>query len=207
MFEVLDSELLIQAPIIALRRDTLTMPGGSIATREIVEHYGAVAVVAVNDKGEVALVSQYRHSVGTHLLEIPAGLMDIAGEDPHKAAMRELQEEAGLKASSWTLLADHISSPGFCDEVVRIYLATDLEEVGRTIIHDDEEAEMTLQWVPLSDCVRQVLSGGISNGIAMSALLMANEVINHGAEARPVDTPFPLRPTAFMNRKTNAGTN
>ncbi|MDO4908597.1 MAG: NUDIX hydrolase [Corynebacterium sp.] len=201
MFEVRDSQLLLEAPIINVRRDILTMPGGSSAEREIVEHFGAVAIVAINEKGDIALISQYRHSVGQHLLEIPAGLMDVAGEDPLHAAARELHEEAGLKAENWALLGDHISTPGFCDEVVRIYLARELTDIGRIILADDEESDMTLQWVPLTKAVAMVLGGEISNGIAMSAILMANEVINHGAEARPADSPFPLRPHRLIDRR------
>ena len=99
-FKVLDSQLLVDAPILALRRDEVVMPGDVSASREVVEHLGAVAVVALDSDERIAMVYQYRHSVGKRLWELPAGLLDVRGEDELTGAKRELQEEAGLSAQT-----------------------------------------------------------------------------------------------------------
>ena len=108
-FEVRSSELLLDASIIAVRRDEVVMPGGTTAYREVVEHFGAVAIVAVDDEERIAMVNQYRRSADRRLWELPAGLLDIKGEDELTGAKRELQEEAGLAAEDWSVL--RISSP------------------------------------------------------------------------------------------------
>ena len=114
------------------------MPGGKIVTREIVEHFGAVAIVAMDDEGRIPMVYQYRHPFGRRLWELPAGLLDVDGEAPHLSAARELREEVGLQAETWQLLVDLDSAPGFSDESVRIYLATGLTEVDRPESHDED---------------------------------------------------------------------
>ena len=149
VFETTSSETLHTGKIFALRRDRVRMPGGKDVTREVVEHFGAVAVVAMDDDGNIAMVYQYRHAFGRRLWELPAGLLDVHGEAAHLTAARELKEEAGLQASAWRVLVDLDSTPGFSDESVRVYLATGLSEVGRPEAHD-EEADMTLQWYPLA---------------------------------------------------------
>ena len=98
VFETASSETLYTGKIFALRRDQVRMPGGKIATREVVEHYGAVAVVAMDDDDNIAMVYQYRHAFGRRLWELPAGLLDVAGEPPQLTAARELEEEVGLQA-------------------------------------------------------------------------------------------------------------
>mgnify|MGYP002759404958 FL=1 len=145
-FKVTDSELLIDAPILALRRDTVTMPGGTTATREVVEHFGAVAVVAVDENDRIAMVEQYRHTVGRRLWELPAGLLDFDGEDALTTAKRELVEEAGLEAENWSVLVDLVTSPGFAEEAVRVFLATGLSETERPEA-EDEEADMELSLI------------------------------------------------------------
>ncbi|MFS0470109.1 NUDIX domain-containing protein, partial [Corynebacterium striatum] len=160
-FEVVGSELLLDAPIIAVRRDEVVMPGGTTAFREVVEHFGAVAIVAIDDAERIAMVDQYRRSVDRRLWELPAGLLDIKGEDELTGARRELQEEAGLAAQDWSVLADIITSPGFCEEAVRVFLARDLSEAPRLAAEGDEEADMGFAWVALDDAVDQVISGEI----------------------------------------------
>lgn len=123
-FETLASETVYVGNIFALRADEVSMPGGKSARREVVEHYGAVAVVALDDDGNVVLVYQYRHPLGRRLWELPAGLLDLGGEPPEVTAARELEEEVGLAASDWRVLVDLDSTPGFSDESVRVYLAT-----------------------------------------------------------------------------------
>ncbi|WP_100524502.1 NUDIX domain-containing protein [Mycobacteroides abscessus] len=198
-FVTLESEPVYMGGILALRRDRVAMPGGGSATREVVEHYGAVAVAAVDEAGRVALVYQYRHPLGHRLWELPAGLLDIAGEHSQRAAARELLEEAGIEAGTWRVLVDAAASPGFTDEVVRVFLATGLSHPGRGESHD-EEADMTVHWVPLSEAVSMVMAGEVVNAIAVAGIL-ATHVALGGHHTRPVDAPWPDRPTAFAERK------
>src|ERR1700742_461443 len=128
-FETVSSETLYIGNIFALRADEVRMPHGNIARREVIEHYGAVAVLALDEANNVVMVYQYRHPVGRRLWELPAGLLDLGGEAPHLTAARELEEEAGLAATEWRTLVDLVSAPGFSDESVRVYLATGLSEV------------------------------------------------------------------------------
>jgi len=176
------------------------MPGDTIAVRDVVEHYGAVAVVAVDEDKNIPMVYQYRHAFGRRLWELPAGLLDAAGEPAHLTAARELMEEVGLQATTWRVLVDLDSTPGFSDESVRVYLATGLSRVARPEAHH-EEADMTMQWYPLAEAARRVLSGEIVNAIAVAGILAA-QVVTHGfAQPRPVDSAWIDRPTAFAARK------
>ncbi|WP_431240550.1 NUDIX domain-containing protein [Mycolicibacterium aichiense] len=202
-FETVSSETAYRGNILALRVDQVRMPGGNIAKREVVEHYGAVAVVAVDDGGRVAMVYQYRHPIGRRLWELPAGLLDEPGEDPTEAAARELREETGLTAERWDVLVDLMSSPGFSDEALRVYLARTLADVGRPQGHD-EEADMEVHWVHIADAVQQVLSGEIVNSTAVAGILAAHAVIVDDKSPRPVDVPFPDRPTAFAAGKARS---
>src|SRR5215210_3702213 len=122
-FRVLESQQVYEGRVISLRRDTVAMPGGGSSVREVVHHPGAVAVVAVDDQDRVVLLRQYRHPVGEHLWELPAGLRDEDGEPPLETAKRELAEEALMAADRWSLLTTTYSSPGFSDELVLVYLA------------------------------------------------------------------------------------
>lgn len=200
VFETASSETLYTGKIFALRRDQVRMPGDTTAVREVVEHYGAVAVLAMDDDGNIPMVYQYRHAFGRRLWELPAGLLDVAGEPPHHTAARELQEEAGLLANAWQVLVDLDSTPGFSDESVRVYLATGLREVDRPEAHH-EEADMTMRWYPLAEAARLVLRGEIVNTIAVGGILAAHAVINGLADPRPVDSPWIDKPTAFAARK------
>jgi 8-oxo-dGTP pyrophosphatase MutT (NUDIX family) len=200
VFETTSSETLYTGKIFALRRDQVQMPGGQEVTREVVEHFGAVAVVAMDDDDNILMVYQYRHPLGRRLWELPAGLLDVHGEAAHLTAARELQEEAGLHAARWQVLVDLDSTPGFSDESVRVYLATELTPVDRPEAHD-EEADMTLQWYSLQDAAHKVLSGEIVNGIAVAGILAAHTITTGFTQPRPVDSPWADKPTAFAARK------
>ena len=200
VFETASSETLYTGKIFALRRDQVRMPGGKVVTREVVEHFGAVAVVAVDDDGNIPMVYQYRHALGRRLWELPAGLLDVGGEPAHLTAARELKEEAGLEAGTWRVLVDLDSTPGFSDESVRVYLATELTEVARPEAHD-EEADMKLQWYSLAEATQRVLTGEIVNAIAVAGILAAHAVTDGVAQPRPVDSPWTDQPKAFAARK------
>jgi 8-oxo-dGDP phosphatase len=199
VFETTSSEILHTGKIFALRIDQVRMPGGNVVTREVVENFGAVGIVAIDDDGRIPLVYQYRHPFGRRLWELPAGLLDVDDEAPHLAAARELHEEAGLRAETWQVLADLDSAPGFSDESVRIFLATGLTEVERPEVHD-EEADMTLSWYPIAEAVQRIFSGEIVNSLAVGGILAAYAVCEGIAEPRPVDAPWIDRPTAFRAR-------
>ncbi len=166
------------------------MPGGAVAAREVMRHHRAVAVVAVDDAGRVILVSQYRHALRRRLWELPAGLLDIEGEDPQPAAARELGEEVGVRADRWELLVDFAPSPGISDEGVRIYLARDLTEIGRQGEISDEEADLTIVRVPLAAAVDAVLRGEIVNGPAVSGLLAAQLALEDDRPLRAAGKPW-----------------
>ena len=200
VFETTSSDILHVGEIFALRADRVRMPSGKIVSREVVEHFGAVAIVAMDENGRIPMVYQYRHPVGRRLWELPAGLLDVDGEAPHLSAARELREEVGLQAETWQLLVDLDCAPGFSDESVRVYLATGLTDVDRPEAHD-EEAEMTVEWYPIAEVVRRIFSGEIVNSLAVAGVLAAYAVSEGIAEPRPVDTPWTDRPTALSARK------
>ncbi|WP_246631978.1 NUDIX domain-containing protein [Pseudonocardia nigra] len=186
----------------ALRSDEVVMPGGRVAVREILEHPGAVAIAALDADDRLMMIHQYRHPVRRRLWELPAGLLDVHGEDPLETAKRELTEEAGLTATDWSVLLDLVPSPGFSDESVRVYLARGVTEVGRPELHDDEEADLSTRWVSLPVALRMVLSGTIVNAITASAVLAAHALAAAPAAARPADVPWQDRPTRFADRLT-----
>lgn len=199
-FTVTGSELLVDAPIIALRRDQVVMPGGEPAAREIVEHFGATAVVA-SDGENIALVRQYRHSVRDRLWELPAGILDVKDEPALVGAKRELVEEAGLEAERWDLLLDLVTSPGFCEEAVRVFLARELRQVPQPEAAE-EEADMVLEWVPLERARHMVLTGQVVNSIAAAGILSAWAVLREGAAPRSTDEPFTYRPRSLAARRS-----
>lgn len=172
---VLATETAFEGRVWDVRRDTVDL-GHATVVREYVAHTGAVAVVALReDRGEpeIFLIQQYRHPIGTHDWEIPAGLLDVDGEDPVVSAQRELAEEADLVAEHWELLLAHTPSPGGLDETITVYLATGLRDVAEDARHEreDEEAGMPCGWVPLSVAVDAVLGGQVRNGPMMLAVL------------------------------------
>jgi ADP-ribose pyrophosphatase len=202
-FDVLSTQDIYQGRILALRVDEVAMPGGRSAKREVVEHLPAVGIAAIDDDGSVMLIHQYRHAIGDRIWELPAGLIDHADEDPLETAKRELVEEVGLAAEHWSVLVDVAASPGFTDEVVRVYLATGLSIVDREVL-GDEEADLVARRVPLEEAVRMTLAGEIVNAASVGGLLAAHAVRSGAAEPRPADAPWPGRPTRFANRLEQA---
>jgi 8-oxo-dGTP pyrophosphatase MutT (NUDIX family) len=179
--------------IIDVRTDVIRNPDGGTAAREVVEHPGAVGVVALDDQGRVLMIRQYRHPVGRMLWELPAGLRDVAGEPLLQAARRELLEETGYQARDWHVLADYFSSPGIITERLRVFLARGLEEVpvaDRDFVPENEEAHLTLDWVPLDHAVSLILAGDLHNGLAVVGLLAAHAASQNGfADVRDAEAP------------------
>lgn len=192
MYEVLASEEVYAGRVISLRTDTVAMPGGGSSVREVVTHPGAVGVLALDDDGSVVMLKQYRHAVREHLWELPAGLRDAEGEPPLETAKRELAEEAALAADRWQLLTTSLSTPGFCDEVVGLYLAEGLHPVDRPegFVVEHEEADMTIERVPLDRALQMVFDGTVRNALAVIGILAVTAHRSASPQLRPVDTGF-----------------
>ncbi len=192
LFSVTSSQRVFDGAVTAVRIDDVVMPDGKTAKREVVEHDNAVAIVALDAAGgagadtdpRVILIEQYRHPLGRRLWELPAGLMDVDGEGAQQTAARELVEETGYAAANWSVLVDVAPSPGFSEEIVRIFLATELTRVGRPHPGDHEEAELRIVLVPLSTAVQAVLDGRIVNGMAVSGILAAERTLREGPVQR-----------------------
>ncbi len=174
-FSVESSRVTHDGVLSTVRIDRVRMPDGGVAEREVVGHPGAVAVVAVDDEGRVVLLRQYRHPVGRVLLEIPAGKLDVPEEIAEVAARRELLEEVGLEAGSLEHLVTFHNSAGWCDELTTIYLGRDLREgtVPPDFTPKAEEADMTVERMPLSEAVTLAEAGEIPDAKTLIGLLLA----------------------------------
>ena len=179
-------------------RDTVDLSAAGLGTGQVVREYqrhpGAVGVLALDDEGRVLLLSQYRHPVGHVLHELPAGLLDVPGEDPAAAAARELAEEADLRAGTWHVLLDWYFSPGGSDEAFRLFLARDLSPVPEDERHvrSEEEAGMVATWLPLEEARDAVLAGALHNPGTVTGLLAGWAAREAGwATLRPADAPWP----------------
>jgi len=195
-YEVIASRIVFVGRVTSMRSDQVAMPGGVSSQRDVVELPGAVGIVALDDKGRVLLVRQYRHPVQRRLWEIPAGLLDSPVESAARAAERELFEEGHLRAAEWFTLVDTLTSPGMSDETVRIFLARDLTEIPVSERHVGvhEEAEMEMAWVPLDSAVERCFSGELENGITVAGLLAAHVALSRGlARLRSADAPWTAR--------------
>jgi 8-oxo-dGDP phosphatase len=182
--------------LISVRVDDVRMSDGTVAPREIVSHPGAVAIVALDDDGKIVLVNQYRPAVGAQVDELPAGVLDVAGESALDTAKRELAEEAQLVAEQWNVLLDIHPSPGISTEAVRVFLARGLSPASDGGFEPQhEEQTMTVSREPLSEAVRRALSGGITNSAAVAGILAAVHGRATGwRDLRPDDARWPARP-------------
>lgn len=193
---VLASEVVFDGAIWDVRRDTFDLAGQQL-TREVVDHPGAVAVLALDAQDRAVLIRQYRHPIAAHEWEIPAGLLDIQGEDPLVAARRELAEETDLRAEEWSVLVDYWSSPGGMDEALRVYLARGLSEVpaAERFQREGEEAHLLQRRVPLDEARDAVLAGQVHNATLIIAVLTAERMRAGGwRDLRPGASPWPVHP-------------
>lgn len=166
---------------VSVRVDSVNGPDGAAFDRTVVEHPGAVGVLALDDEDRVLLLSQYRHAVGRRLLEIPAGIRDVPEEEPVSTAVRELAEEASLQARDWRILLELYPSPGVLDEHWMVYLARGLEVAGDSgYLRVHEEADMSAVWVPLDEAVAAVFERRLCDSMAAVALLAAQAALVRG---------------------------
>ncbi|GAA3664008.1 NUDIX domain-containing protein [Microbacterium marinilacus] len=180
--EVLDSRLAFEGHVWDVREDRFRYNDHELV-RHYVAHTGAAAVVALDDDDRVLLIQQYRHPIRARDWEIPAGLLDVEGEDPLEAAQRELAEEVDLVADHWEKLARMAPTPGGSDEVIHLYLATGLSDAPEAFDRDGEEADIRLAWVPIEEAVSAVLGGEVANGAMMLGVMLAAERVRRRADA------------------------
>lgn len=173
-------------------------PDGSLIKRQYLTHPGAVAVVAWREEtDDVAVLRQYRHPVRMELVEIPAGLLDLDGEDWLIAAQRELAEEAELQAERWDVLVDMCTTPGACEESLRVYLARDLSAASRPdgFVLEGEEAHMSWTWVPRAELVDAVFAGRAQSPTLVAGVMALESARLSGRldTLRPPSAPWPIR--------------
>ena len=172
--KTLSSEKIFDGHILHVRRDTIELPDGSRGYREVVDHPGGVCVLALDDENRALVVSQYRYPYEKVLREIPAGKLEY-GADPTQAAIRELKEETGAVAGDFRPLGELYPSPGYCGEVIRMYLARELT-FGET--HLDKDEFLNLERVPFDQLVEQILDGEIRDAKTIAAVLKGKLLLN-----------------------------
>jgi len=161
--------------IVTVHVDTVELPGGRTATREVVDHPGGVAVLALDDDNNVLAVTQYRYPFGRPLLEIPAGKLDHPGEDPYEAGLRELREETGAVPGRYESLGRILPSPGCYGEILHLYLARDLKMEEQSL---DEDEFLNVERIPFGEMARRCLDGEIEDAKTVAAVLKAKILLN-----------------------------
>lgn len=156
-----------QGRLLRLRVDEAQLPDGATATREVVMHPGGVGIVALTEAEEVLLVRQFRYPYGEVVTEIPAGKRE-PGEEPLITGKRELAEETGFRADNWVSLGTLYPTPGYCDEVIYLYLATGLHPVEA---HPDADEFLEAERMPLEEAVALALAGGLPDAKTQTAIL------------------------------------
>lgn len=169
------SQEIFDGAIVHLYKDTVTLPNGKPAFREVIRHIGAVAVVPVTDDGKVIVERQFRYPLNQVITEIPAGKLDSFTEDRLAAAKRELEEETGYTADTWQELGDFHPTAAYCDEKITLYLATGLHQGDR---HLDEDEFLNVVAVPMETLVADIMAGRITDGKTQTAILKAHYLIN-----------------------------
>lgn len=196
-WQVASAELLARGAVSSFVQEEVLTPDGVAIRRQFTRHPGAVGIIALDEQERVALVRQYRHPVRHRLIEPPAGLLDVDGEDYLVGAQRELAEEVGLAAGQWRVLVEEFTSPGGLSESLRIYLARELSEVPAPdgFVKHGEEAHMDTVWAPLDDLVDAVLAGRLHSPTLVVGVLAAWTAKTRGGfdALRPADAPWPAR--------------
>lgn len=169
----LSFEYKFEGKIIKLRVDQALLPNGATATREVVEHNGGICVVPLTDKNEVLMVEQYRYPYSEVVLEIPAGKRD-GNEEPLEGGKRELKEETGAVAENYTFLGELYPTPGYCGEIIYMYLATGLS-YGET--DPDEDEFLNLKKIPLETAVEMIMNGEIKDAKTQAAILKVERML------------------------------
>lgn len=195
---VVSREVLGQGRISSFVNEVVETPDGASMERQFLTHPGAVAIVPWDEeRDEIALLQQYRHPVRMELVEIPAGLLDVAGEDWNDAAVRELAEEIELKAARWDVLVDMATTPGACEETIRIFLARGLERAERPegFELEGEEAHMTWAFHPRQEVVDAVMAGRVQSPTLVAGILALETARLSGRleQLRSLDAPWPIR--------------
>ena len=175
----LDSKLIFDGRILHVYDDTVSLPNGHTASRELIRHVGAVCVLPLTDDGNVIVERQYRYPVGRVLTEIPAGKLDSKQEDHESAARRELREETGCIADELVDLGVFYPAPAYSDEAIRMFLARGLHMGAQDL---DPDEFLNVEYVPLEDLVRQVLAGEIPDVKTQSAVLRVYTMLKLGTE-------------------------
>ncbi|GAA2514797.1 NUDIX domain-containing protein [Rarobacter incanus] len=191
---VLERDLIYRGHVWNLVSDVIDLGEGGRVRRDVVDHPGAVAIVALDEQDRMLVIQQYRHPAQRKLWEIPAGLMDHPGEDPLAAARRELMEEADVSADMWHVLVDMYTSPGGSTEPIRVFLARGLSEVpvADRYQRGEEELGMARGWVGLADAAAAILRGDIHNpSITVGVLAAVASRAGGWASLRPADAPWP----------------
>ena len=172
--KVLESEEVYKGKIITIKRDTLTRGDGKNFVRETAVSSDAVAVVAIDEQGRILLIRQYRHPMGRPVWEIPAGKMDVDGEQPEETAIRELQEETDTTAESVELLTLFLNSAGWTNEKTYVYLSKGLRNVPE-FQRENEEADIEKKWVSLEDAYEMVITGELDDAKTVIGILLAKD--------------------------------
>lgn len=167
---IVSSDVAFDGAVWDVRRERFAYGDGELV-REFVAHTGAVAVLAIDDDDRMLAIQQYRHPIRERNWELPAGLLDVEGEDPLESGKRELAEEADLVAADWEPLITLHTTPGGSDEIIHVYRATGLAAAPEVFDRDGEEADIVTRWVSVDDAVDAVLAGRARNGIFMAAVL------------------------------------
>lgn len=162
------SEKIFDGVVLHVVKDAVTLPNGNPATRELIRHVGAVAVVPMTEDGKVIVERQYRYPMDMVITEIPAGKLDSKTEDPLEAAKRELREETGITADEWTNLGIYFPTPAYSDEQIHVYLARGLHRGTQDL---DEDEFLCVKEIPLEELVNEIMEGKICDGKTQFALL------------------------------------
>ena len=168
------SQEIFDGVILHVRKDTVELPNGKPAVREVIRHVGAVGVVPLTDDGKVIIERQFRYPLNRIVTEIPAGKLDSLTEDRLSAAKRELEEETGYTAKQWLSLGDYYPAAAYCDERITLYLATGLELGTR---HLDADEFLNFEAIPLAQLVEDVMAGRITDGKTQVAILKVARIL------------------------------